>query len=55
VTSRLRFLGIDVAGVSIALFGGVAASILLALSALSGWTLSQLGIAEQTGALSGFR
>lgn len=51
VTSRLRFLGINVAGVSIALLGGVAASILLTLSALAGWTLSQPGVAEQAGAL----
>jgi hypothetical protein len=51
VTSRLKFLGINVAGVSIALFGGCAASILLAVSALAGWTLSQPGIAEQTGSL----
>jgi len=49
ITSRLRFLGVTVAGVSIALFGGFAASILLALSGLTGWVLSQPGIAGETG------
>lgn len=51
VTSRLKFLGVNSAGESIALFGGFAASILLAVSALAGWTLSQPGVVEQTGAL----
>ena len=46
VTSRLHFLGVDVTGVSIALYGGVAASILLILSGLSTWTLTQPGIAD---------
>jgi hypothetical protein len=41
VVSRLRFLGVDVAGVFIALFGGLAASLLLASSALFAWVLSQ--------------
>src|SRR5262249_38737253 len=34
ITSRLRFLGMTVAGVDIALFGGFASSLFLALSAL---------------------
>ncbi|HZO88599.1 MAG TPA: hypothetical protein VFB38_09695 [Chthonomonadaceae bacterium] len=51
VTSRLNFWGMNVAGVSIALFGGFAASIFLAASALAGWALSQPGIAEQVGAM----
>ena len=42
--SRLRFLGVDAAGVFIALFGGIAASFFLATSALVQWTLSQPGI-----------
>ena len=50
VTSRLRFLGMRVAGVDIALFGGFAASIFLALSAGAGWALSQPGIATEAGA-----
>jgi hypothetical protein len=49
VTSRLKFLGMRVAGVEIALFGGFAASIFLALSALAGWVLSQPGIATEAG------
>jgi hypothetical protein len=51
VTSRLKFLGVRVAGVEIALFGGFAASIFLALSALAGWVLSQPGMATEAGAL----
>ncbi len=51
ITSRLRFLGMTVAGVDIALFGGFASSFLLALSALTGWVLSQPGVAADAGAL----
>lgn len=51
VTSRLRFLGLDVAGVSIALFGGFTASIMLALCGLTGWVLSQPGVASEAGAM----
>ena len=45
VTSRLSFLGVRATGVSIALFGGVAASVFVALSSISIWVLSQPGIA----------
>jgi hypothetical protein len=45
MVSRLRFLGVNAAGVSIALFGGLAASSAVALSALVQWTLGQPGIA----------
>ena len=51
VTSRLKFLGVRVAGVDIALFGGFAASIFLALSGCAGWALSQPGMATEAGAL----
>jgi len=47
VASRLRFLGIEVAGVSIALFGGIAASVLLAASGLVQWALSWPGVAAE--------
>ena len=40
VASRLHFLGVRAAGVTIALFGGIAAAIFLALSAAMQWTLS---------------
>lgn len=40
VVSRLRFLGVRAAGSYIALFGGFAASIALAVSGLCGWVLS---------------
>ena len=38
--SRLRFLGVRVAGVDIALFGGAAASLLTAIGALVAWVLA---------------
>jgi len=41
VSSRLRFLGMPVAGIDIALFGGAAASIILATSACAQWVLAQ--------------
>jgi hypothetical protein len=43
--SRVRFLGAELAGVSIALFGGFSASLMLALSALVQWVLSWSGVA----------
>lgn len=44
LTSRLKFLGVNVTGVSIAVFGGTTASILLIFSGLCTWVLSQPGI-----------
>lgn len=44
-TSRLRFLGVQAAGPSIALVGGTLASAMGALSALLQWVLAQPGIA----------
>jgi len=46
--SRLQFLGVNVAGVFISLFGGFAASAFAAASALLQWVLGQPGIAEQS-------
>lgn len=51
VVSRLRFLGLTVAGVNIALFGGVAASIMLALSGLTTWVITQPGMADDLSTL----
>ena len=50
-TSRLRFLGLNVAGVSIAGYGGFAASVMLALSGLTSWILSQSVVANEVGAM----
>jgi hypothetical protein len=49
MVSRLRFLGVNVAGPSIASFGGLAASSAVAGSALIQWALGQPGIAEEAG------
>jgi hypothetical protein len=46
--SRLQFLGVDVAGVFISLFGGLAASVFAAVSALLQWVLGQPGTAGQS-------
>jgi hypothetical protein len=46
VTSRLSFLGVNVTGVSIALFGGITASLLITVSSICGWVLSQPGVAN---------
>jgi hypothetical protein len=43
--SRLQFLGMNVAGVFISLFGGFAASLFIAISAVLQWVLSQPGVA----------
>ena len=51
VASRLRFLGLNVAGVTIALFGGTAASLLLAVSALVTWVLTQPGMVDDLSTL----
>jgi hypothetical protein len=47
--SRLRFLGVDVAGVSIALLGAIGAPVLLVLSGGVGWTLGQAGVTDAPG------
>jgi hypothetical protein len=44
--SRLRFLGTEVAGITIALFGGIGASLMLVASALTSWVLSQPGTVD---------
>jgi hypothetical protein len=49
--SRLLFHRIHVAGVHIALFGGIAAAIFLGISGLSTWTLSQPGVATDVGSM----
>lgn len=46
MVSRLRFLGVNVAGVWIAWFGGLSASLCVALSALIQWALSQPGMGD---------
>jgi hypothetical protein len=51
VVSQLRFLGLNVAGLTIALFGGFAASILLAVSALTTWVITQPGMADDVSTL----
>ena len=53
-TSRLRFLGIEVAGQTIALIGGTLAASMSSISALLQWVLSQPGVADSDGALRGF-
>jgi hypothetical protein len=49
VASRLHFLGVRAAGVTIALFGGIAAAVSLALSAVVQWTLSWPDVLASAG------
>jgi hypothetical protein len=49
--SRLRFHGLNVAGVTIALFGGIGAALLLMLSALTTWVMTQPGIVDDLDTL----
>lgn len=51
VVSRLRFLGIRAAGEVIALCGGIVATGLLMVSALTEWVLSTPGMAQWAGAV----
>ena len=53
--SRLRFLGVRNAGESIAFLGGVGATTLLVLSALTNWSLTRPGISEVLGAAAALR
>lgn len=53
-TSRLRFLGIEVAGHTIALIGGTLAATMAAVSALLQWVLAQPGVASSEGVLRAF-
>ncbi|HEY1984355.1 MAG TPA: hypothetical protein VGG85_03045 [Terracidiphilus sp.] len=53
--SRLRFLGIRSPGEPIALLGGVGATTLLVLSALTNWSLTRPGIPEEAGAAAALR
>jgi hypothetical protein len=46
MVSRLRFHRVQAAGVTIALFGGLAASFDMALSAMVQWTVGQPGLAD---------
>jgi hypothetical protein len=46
VTSRLSFLGVNVTGVSIALFGGITASLFITISSICSWVLSQPGVSD---------
>jgi hypothetical protein len=51
MVSRLRFMGIRVAGAEIALFGGLATSFTVAASALILWVMAYPGIAQDAGVL----
>src|ERR1035437_845468 len=55
VASRLRFQNISAAGVNIALFGGFASSVFLAISGLTGWVLSEPAIAVASSPIRAFQ
>jgi len=47
-SSRVQFLGMKVAGIHIAWFGGIASSVALATSAFAQWVLAQPGLSDST-------
>jgi hypothetical protein len=49
--SRLQFLGARVAGVSIALFGGLATAVTMMAASIALWVMAQPGIAENRAVL----
>src|SRR5688572_13902091 len=51
VVSRLQFLGSRVAGVSIALFGGIATAIMMMAASIGLWVMAQPGVAENRAVL----
>ncbi len=51
IVSRLLFHRLNVAGVHIALFGGIGSAIFLGVSGLATWTLSHPDVAANSGAL----
>ena len=51
IVSRLQFLGARVAGVSIALFGGLATAVTMMAAATGLWVMAQPGIAEDRAVL----
>jgi len=53
-SSRVQFLGMKVAGIHIALFGGLAASVAIATSAFAAWALAQPSVAESGGVVHAF-
>ena len=53
--SRMRFLGVRAVGESIAFLGGMGATLLLILAALTNWSLTRPGIAEAAGAAAALR
>ncbi|HWB26622.1 MAG TPA: hypothetical protein VG738_14155 [Chitinophagaceae bacterium] len=55
ITNKLQFHGARVAGVNIATFGGYAAAMFIAISALAGWVLTYPGMANDTMLLRGFQ
>jgi hypothetical protein len=51
IVSRLLYFKIRVAGVHIALFGGLTSSVFLGISAVTAWAMSQPGVASEAGAM----
>jgi hypothetical protein len=51
ITSKLEFHGAKVAGVKIALYGGFASSVFLAVSGLTSWVLAQPGVTNNMDVL----
>ena len=51
ITSRLEFLGARVAGVSIAMFGGITTTVMMMAASIALWTMVQPGVAADGSVL----
>jgi len=55
ITNKLTFQGAKVAGVNIALYGGFASSVFLAISGLTGWVLAEPGVTNNMDVMHSLR
>ncbi|WP_316837011.1 hypothetical protein [Pedobacter nutrimenti] len=51
VVTKIKTMGVNAAGLNIALFGGITASVWVSISSLFTWVLCQPGIADQPGTI----
>jgi len=55
VVTKIKTMGVNAAGLNIALFGGITASVWISISSLFSWVLCQPGIADQPGTVQVLR
>ncbi|SDL35052.1 hypothetical protein SAMN04487898_117141 [Pedobacter sp. ok626] len=55
VVTKIKTMGVNAAGLNIALFGGITASLWVSISSLFSWVLCQQGIADEPGIINVLR